>query len=195
MSQVNTTPELDEVREAEAEADAAFRLSFNASLHKIQEHRLAALEDALFHAFAEEYQQIAWRRRVLDEQYERIKHQLDQQEDRLARVVQPQILAALEVRGVKHVDTLAGRVQSRQVSETIHIDDLDAALIWAKANLPSAIKIKESVQLKPIKDHFLATGEMPPGTSYIPERISVHVQPTKSLDTIDAPVKAQWEQP
>lgn len=53
-----------------------------------------------------------------------------------------------------------GQVSFREVKPTIEILDEDKAFEWAIENLPSAIKIKETVLITPIKEQFIEGNEL-----------------------------------
>lgn len=75
-----------------------------------------------------------------------------------------------EIAGKKErsVTLLSGRIGFRKSPDALEITEQDTVMEWCKANLPDAIKVVESVQKTPIKQHVKATGEIPPGTEYKP---------------------------
>lgn len=53
-----------------------------------------------------------------------------------------------------------GQVSFREVKPTIEILDEQAALSWAIENLPSAIRVKETVLVTPIKEQFIEGNDL-----------------------------------
>lgn len=61
----------------------------------------------------------------------------------------------------------ATRVGFKDVPDRFEIEDEPAALAWAKANCPDAVKVKESVLVTPLFAHVKATGELPDGCKLV----------------------------
>ncbi len=76
--------------------------------------------------------------------------------------------ANLEGKKVRSIKLLSGVVGFRKNPSSLAIVDKDAALEWAKANLPDAIKVVESVGVSPLKLHVEATGESLEFAEYTP---------------------------
>ena len=62
----------------------------------------------------------------------------------------------------KSVSLPSGRVRFRKMQDKFIYDD-QAVMAWAKEHLPEAIRVKEELEKKAIKDHVKATGELPDG--------------------------------
>ncbi len=76
--------------------------------------------------------------------------------------------ANLEGKKVRSIKLLSGVVGFRKNPSSLAIVDKDAAIEWAKANLPEAIKVVESVGVSPLKLHVEATGESLEFAEYTP---------------------------
>lgn len=60
------------------------------------------------------------------------------------------------------------RVGFRKSPDRLDITDPAAAIEWAKENLPDAVTYKESVSKTELKNHIVATGELPDGCELVP---------------------------
>lgn len=65
-----------------------------------------------------------------------------------------------------------GNVAFRESKPTIAIENETRALEWCLENMPSAIKVKESILITPLKERFLGkdnslSGQLPPGFEYV----------------------------
>ena len=64
----------------------------------------------------------------------------------------------------KSVSLPSGKVRFRKMQDKFIYDD-QMVIAWAKQHLPEAIRVKEELEKKAIKDHVKATGELPDGLS------------------------------
>lgn len=68
-----------------------------------------------------------------------------------------------------------GTVSFREVKPTIEILDEEKALDWARSNMPSAVKVKESLLITPLKEAFIGkdandTVDLPDGFGIVEGR-------------------------
>lgn len=92
---------------------------------------------------------------------------LDEQIARLAKPLIPEGKKSVDVPGI-------GRIQFRMQPEGARISDQESFLAWAKENeARDLIRTKEEVKVAEAKqyvlDCFKDTGELPPGSEYVPE--------------------------
>ena len=119
---------------------------------------------------------------LLDEQYEHEMGRIQARRDGLKQAQERRLaflmtryeanlreFATHELEGKKErsITLLEGRIGFRRVRSSLEIIDKDTLLEWAKAQLPEAIVITESVAKEPVKSHIEATGEVVPGAEYI----------------------------
>jgi hypothetical protein len=57
----------------------------------------------------------------------------------------------------------SGTLQFRHENTKLIVDDEAAVIMWARHNLPAAIKVTETVTKTPLNEHFAQTGEVPDG--------------------------------
>ena len=59
-----------------------------------------------------------------------------------------------------------GRCGFRKNPPRLDVSDPEAAVTWARAELPAAVRVAEDVDKAAIKAHIKATGEIPDGVDY-----------------------------
>jgi len=107
-----------------------------------------------------------------------IKHHYEQEQKSLVqhvRWIEMQVQAMLpqdgygmkERFGKKSINLPFGTVGYRAKAETVAIIDKSTALQFAKAN-DLEVKVTESVNVTPLKEHYQTTGELPDGCEHIP---------------------------
>jgi hypothetical protein len=69
----------------------------------------------------------------------------------------------------------AGRIGLRRSQPRLQIIDPSAAMDWARAHCPTAIRLSESLIKTPLNEHLHQTGELPAGTNLQPERDDLYV--------------------
>jgi len=63
----------------------------------------------------------------------------------------------------KTIHLPAGDLKSYAVRGGPRVVDAQACLVWARAALPVAVRVVESVDVAAVKAHIATTGELPPG--------------------------------
>lgn len=76
----------------------------------------------------------------------------------------------------KSIDLPHGRVGFRHVGERVEVIEEEAAIEAARASVPEAVKVKVSLSLTALKEHFKATGEILPGCGVVPAEERFYVQ-------------------
>lgn len=76
----------------------------------------------------------------------------------------------------KTIHLPTGQLAFRRVPGGPRVVDDAAALDWARAALPDAVRVVESVDKAAIKAHIAATGELPPGVEITPDDESFSVK-------------------
>lgn len=69
--------------------------------------------------------------------------------------------------GRRSVSLPAGVVGFRTEPTRLSVVDEGKVMDWCRINLPSAIRVIESVPKTPLVDHFKRTGECPDGTAFV----------------------------
>jgi tetrahydromethanopterin S-methyltransferase subunit G len=140
-----------------------------------------------------DYKDANWMVRRMREQEEAIQRINEQQVDEIGRILararelreahesrleylkakcEPllQEFTRKEIDGKKErsIKLLSGTVGFRKGVGSLDFTDEPAAVAWAEANLPDAIKVTVTLQKKPVKDLVEGTGEVPPGCEYTP---------------------------
>jgi hypothetical protein len=70
----------------------------------------------------------------------------------------------------KTIVLMTGKLEYRNKAKRCALVDASAALTWAKANLPSAVIVKESVSTDALARYAKATGETPGGMEWEPAK-------------------------
>ena len=139
-------------------------------------YRLATRKDAAF---------VVGAIQMVDRQVEDLRRQHGIEIGKLARLsafwrthygaaIEAVVKAELVAAGGKSITLNTGvgpkptRAGYRKAPAKLDVTDEDAALAWAKENMPEAVKVKESVLKTPLKNHVEATSEVPPGCEYHP---------------------------
>lgn len=68
------------------------------------------------------------------------------------------------------------KLSFRKIAPKLDVRDEDAFLDWAKAWLPEAVVVKESVSKTAVNGHWKDTGEIPQGCEVQPERVGFYIQ-------------------
>lgn len=68
------------------------------------------------------------------------------------------------------------KLSFRKIAPKLEVLDEDAYLEWAKAWLPEAVVVKESVSKTAVNGHWKDTGEIPQGCDVQPERVGFYIQ-------------------
>ncbi|MBP7561427.1 MAG: host-nuclease inhibitor Gam family protein [Armatimonadetes bacterium] len=89
-------------------------------------------------------------------------------EDRYGDMLKDFAAKELEGQRTRTITLLNGKLHFRKNPSSLKIEDMDAALEWAKANLPDAVKVVESVGVTPLKAYVEGTGEALPFIEYSP---------------------------
>ena len=76
----------------------------------------------------------------------------------------------------KSINLPAGRLGLRSSKPKLLISNSAAALDWARAHCPAAIRQTESLIKTPLNQHLHNTGELPTGTQLEPERDELYVR-------------------
>jgi len=63
----------------------------------------------------------------------------------------------------------------RKIAPKLEVKDEEQFLDWAKAWLPEAVVVKESVAKTPVNEHWKDTGEIPQGCEVAPERVGFYI--------------------
>jgi len=116
----------------------------------------------------QEAEEIARIRARADELRQAYQAKLTWLDERYGESLKAFAAANLEGKKVRSIKLLSGVVGFRKNPSSLAIVDKDAALEWAKANLPDAIKVVESVGVSPLKLHVEATGESLEFAEYTP---------------------------
>lgn len=88
--------------------------------------------------------------------------------ERYSAMLEKFTASQIEGKKTRSIDLLNGRIGFRKSPAALEIEDADALLSWAKANLPEAVKTVETVQKTPCKKYVESTGEIPDGAVYSP---------------------------
>lgn len=67
------------------------------------------------------------------------------------------------------------KLSFRKVAPKLDVRDEEAFLDWAKAWLPEAVVVKESVAKSTVNEHWKDTGEIPQGCEVSPERVGFYI--------------------
>lgn len=67
------------------------------------------------------------------------------------------------------------KLSFRRIAPKLEVRDEDAFLDWAKAWLPEAVKVTESVAKTTVNEHWKDTGEIPQGCEVAPERTGFYI--------------------
>lgn len=62
-----------------------------------------------------------------------------------------------------------GALSFRTVPGGPRVVNEDDALDWAEFHLPAAVKVSKKVMASVLKEHYQATGELPPGVEVVPD--------------------------
>ena len=68
------------------------------------------------------------------------------------------------------------KLSFRKIAPKLDVRDEGAFLDWAKAWLPEAVVVKESVSKTAVNGHWKDTGEIPQGCEVQPERVGFYIQ-------------------
>jgi len=93
----------------------------------------------------------------------------------------------------RSVSLPAGCIGFRAESVKLAVVDERRLLAWCRANLPSAIRVIESVPKTPLMQHIKATGECPAGTEIIGGGQRFYIS-TKNLKSIEGASDADAEE-
>lgn len=77
--------------------------------------------------------------------------------------LEPYVADSLRGEKRRSVRLPSGTVGFRSSPEHVEVLEEEKALAWCKANLPAAVKVRESLLLTPIKDSVKAGGALPDG--------------------------------
>lgn len=153
--------------------------SANWVVRKIAEARLRA-------ASAKAWAEAEQRRAERDEAF--LLHRFGAQLEAWAR---SQIAAQHD--GRTSVSLPAGMIGLRTQPVKLAVADEPRLLAWCAANLPTAIKIVQTVQKTPLKEHLAATGECPDGTELVGGEQRFYVTP-RSLKIVEGVADAASEE-
>jgi len=95
----------------------------------------------------------------------------------------------------KFVDTVMGRIRSKQSGASLNIDDKDALEAWASFNLTDALIEKTFVDSNKVLQYFIDTGDLPDGVTYMPPETVVWIQRQKKTATVDVDDRQEEEAP
>ena len=92
---------------------------------------------------------------------------------------QLQAVAQSELEGAKRksIALPSGSIGFRKHAETLEVQDEAAAIEWARANCPEAVKITERLTKTELMAHFRENGELPDGCVYVHEGEEFFVRP------------------
>ncbi|MFA5377241.1 MAG: host-nuclease inhibitor Gam family protein [Dehalococcoidia bacterium] len=82
--------------------------------------------------------------------------------------LEPWVEAAIDGGKKRSINLPFGIAGFRHTPDKLEIKDEAAALAWAKANKPEAVKVRESILKEPLADHIKTTGEIPDGCEPVP---------------------------
>lgn len=113
----------------------------------------------------------------------RAKQQTELHEGRLERAqnyfndqLQGFVLTETKDKKTRSVKLLNGTIGFRHNPDKLEVEDELAALEWAKAQLPEAVCVKESLDKSIAKEHIKSTGEVPDGCTLIPGSDAFYVK-------------------
>lgn len=145
--------------------------SANSILRRMAEHQreIAHIEEQR----QEELERINARADELRQAHERRVEWLEERYGDLLREFAEKELDGKKVRNIK---LLSGTIGFRRNPSSLAILDGNAAVEWAKANLPDAVKVVESVPVTPLKSYIEGTGEVLPFAEYTPPTDKFYVK-------------------
>jgi len=115
---------------------------------------------------AKEAQAAEWKKKI-DDWLEKEKKEYIYTVQKMEELLKPFAEKELMGKKTRTVSFPNGKAGFRKTPDKLEIADDKAALAWAKAHKPEAVKVTESVLKTPLMDNFKATGELPDGVKYI----------------------------
>ncbi len=76
----------------------------------------------------------------------------------------------------KHVKLLGGEIGYRQSPSHLEVTDEAAAIAWAEAHCPEAVKVEKRLVKTPLKDAIQKRGEMPDGAELVAGEVHWYVK-------------------